>query len=93
MRNFAVVGAGRWGKNHVKTYNELGVLGAVVELDPNLRQNIELDYPGVDVSGDLDALIANKEITGVSVATPAETHFAVRRGFLKVENTFSSKSR
>ena len=83
MRNFAVVGAGRWGKNHVRTYNELGVLGAVVELDPNLRQNIERDYPGVDVSGDLDALLANKEITSVSVATPAETHFAVTKRLLE----------
>jgi UDP-2-acetamido-3-amino-2,3-dideoxy-glucuronate N-acetyltransferase len=83
MGNFAVVGAGHWGKNHVRTYNQLGALGAVVEVDPELRKNIVKDYPGVNVSGDMEALIANKDILGVSVATPAETHYAVTKSLLE----------
>jgi UDP-2-acetamido-3-amino-2,3-dideoxy-glucuronate N-acetyltransferase len=83
MRNFAVVGAGRWGKNHVRTYNQLGVLGAVVELAPNLRQVVKNDYPEVDVYDDLNDLLANDKITGVSVATPAETHFVVTKSLLE----------
>tara|TARA_B100000579_G_C22606923_1_gene745356 strand:+ start:314 stop:451 length:138 start_codon:yes stop_codon:yes gene_type:complete len=35
-----VVGAGRWGKNHIRTAYELGVLGAVVDSNPDTKDFI-----------------------------------------------------
>ena len=35
-----VIGAGRWGKNHIRTLFELGALGGVVESDAQHRNKI-----------------------------------------------------
>jgi len=83
MRNYAVVGSGRWGKNHVKTYNHLDALGAIVEVDSNVRQKIKSEYPDIEVYSDIGDLLANDQIKGVSVATPAETHFAITKSLLE----------
>ena len=32
-KNICVVGAGYWGKNHIKTLNRLNVLKGIVELE------------------------------------------------------------
>ena len=37
--NLCVVGAGRWGMNHVRTLNEMGVLGGVVDCDDKTKKN------------------------------------------------------
>ena len=31
MKKICVVGAGRWGKNHIRTLDSLGCLGGIVE--------------------------------------------------------------
>ena len=49
MRNIAVVGGGRWGRNHIRTFNQLGVLAAVVEINAGLRRDIKQTYPDIDV--------------------------------------------
>ena len=36
-----VVGAGKWGMNHVRTLNEIGALGAVVDQNIELHQNLD----------------------------------------------------
>ena len=38
--NICVVGAGYWGKNHIKTLNMLGLLGGIVESNKNILKNI-----------------------------------------------------
>ena len=30
---YCVIGAGRWGRNHIRTANECGVLAGVIEKD------------------------------------------------------------
>ena len=83
MAKIAVVGVGHWGKNHIKTFNGLGVLNAVVEVKAELRENITADYPDVKVFDNLDAVISDASIKGVSVATPAETHYAIAKKLLE----------
>ena len=34
-KKICVVGAGRWGKNHVKTLSELQCLGGIVDANPS----------------------------------------------------------
>lgn len=75
-----VVGAGAWGKNHVKTLHEMGVLGGVVEMAEPLREAVRSDFPGVPVFSSLEEALADEAMTGVEafvVATPAPTHAAV----------------
>jgi len=83
MLKIAVVGAGKWGRNHVKTFRQLGVLAAVVEVDPKLRASLEKDYPDIPVYDRIDPILHDSEIAGVSVATPAETHFAIAKTLLE----------
>lgn len=73
----AVIGAGNWGRNHVKTLHAMGCLGAVVEVSPALRETALKEYPGIPVTGDVDPVLRDPEIAGCVVATPAQTHAAL----------------
>ena len=41
----SVIGAGRWGKNIIKTFAGMGSLASVCEQDPALRKTIQDTYP------------------------------------------------
>lgn len=70
----AVFGCGHWGKNLVRNFNSLGALAAVADLSPAGRATAAQVAPGIPVHDNLDAILADREIAGVVVATPAETH-------------------
>ena len=42
-----VIGAGRWGKNHIKTLYALGALGGVVDPDSQQRNKIKELFPQI----------------------------------------------
>jgi len=68
----AVVGAGAWGRNHVRTFHLLGGLGGVVETSPPLRERLKADFPGLPVWSSL--AMALPHVQGIVIATPAATH-------------------
>jgi predicted dehydrogenase len=72
-----VVGAGAWGRNHVRTVAGLAdaELAAVCDIDPKTRERIARQYPGTLVTEDLAALL--KAVDAVIVASPAATHARV----------------
>lgn len=69
----AVIGAGRWGRNHVRTLHQIGWLDAVVETDPARRRALAAEFPGVRLLEDLDGLDA-AQTDGVVIAAPAALH-------------------
>ena len=73
-----VVGAGYWGKNHIRTLNQLWALSGIVEPDKNLQTSLSIDYPGVTCYEDI-SLALNEDFDGFTIATPAETHFEIAR--------------
>ncbi len=86
MRNLqkikvAIIGAGRWGKNHVKTAN--GLLNSeqitVCDFSENAREVVAGINPEINFTTDFDSVINNKEINAVIIATPAETHFGIAK--------------
>lgn len=77
----AAIGSGNWGKNIVRTLNELGALAAIVEASPALREKVAQDYPNVPVFDTLEPVL-NSEIPAVAIATPAATHFSLARAAL-----------
>lgn len=91
----AVVGAGAWGRNHVRTLSSLpeAELAAVCEANPARREQVQQRYPEVPVTDDLDRALAQAE--AVIVATPAATHariaqLAIERGLpVLVEKPFA----
>ena len=44
-KRICVVGAGRWGKNHIKTLHGLGCLAGIVEANPDTRAEFMEKYP------------------------------------------------
>jgi predicted dehydrogenase len=72
-----VVGAGAWGKNHVRTAAGLAdaELAAVCDTAEGTRQKVARQYPATLVTASLDELLGR--VDAVVVASPAATHAAV----------------
>lgn len=81
-KKICVIGGGRWGKNHIKTLAGLHCLAAVVETDPVRLGEILKQYPAVRGFTDLGEAIAER-YDGYTVASPAETHYAVGKQLLQ----------
>lgn len=69
-----IVGAGAWGRNHVRTAARLpeAELVAVCDLSDAAREWVARNYPAVHVTADVDDLVSR--VDGVVVATAARTH-------------------
>lgn len=78
----AVVGAGAWGRNIVRTLNSLGELGAVAEVFEPIREKLAEDYPGVPVYPDY-APIIESDIKAVCVAAQAPDHYKIGKALLE----------
>ena len=77
-----VIGAGKWGKNHIRTLSELGALGGVVETDSHERNQIIELYPNVSCLSSIeDAFEA--DFDGYVVATPPITHVELAEQILR----------
>ena len=78
-----VIGAGAWGRNHVRTVAGLaeGELAAVCDTDQKVRERLSRQYPGALVTGDVPALLG--AVDAVIVASPATTHAAVAQQVLE----------
>ncbi len=80
-----LIGAGRWGKNHLRVFHRLGALAAVAEADERLRDEIKKNYPGIRTyRNHLDAL-DDPGLSAAVVATPAPTHFGISRAVLEAD--------
>jgi UDP-2-acetamido-3-amino-2,3-dideoxy-glucuronate N-acetyltransferase len=71
-----VVGAGRWGTNHIKTLKNLGSLAGIVESRENRREELKKLFPDVTLFHSVRDVPLD-DFDGFTVATPAETHFEV----------------
>lgn len=81
-RRICVIGAGRWGRNHIRTLHSLGCLGGIAESSETAREALAAEYPGAAVYADhREAMAAGFD--GYTVATPAETHYAIARELLE----------
>ena len=87
----AVIGCGYWGKNLVRNFNELGALRMVADATETGRAKARELAPQAVIVDDVDAVLAS-EVTGVVIATPAETHYdLVRRALLTGKDVFVEK--
>lgn len=74
MASIAHIGYGYWGKNLARNFSELGVLRAVVDPNPTAAAG------GAAALGtraaSFEDVLADPEVNGVSIASPAEMHFS-----------------
>ena len=81
-KRICVVGAGKWGRNHIKTLAGLGCLAGIVELGEAARAEMSGLYPGVAIFENISAA-ASEPFDGFTVATPAHTHYDIARFLLE----------
>ncbi|NNM03962.1 MAG: Gfo/Idh/MocA family oxidoreductase, partial [Gemmatimonadetes bacterium] len=79
MSTIAVVGAGAWGKNLVRNFHSLDALGMICDKDQGVLAKMSTLYPGVPLTEDFEDVLANPDLAGIAIATPAETHFELAR--------------
>lgn len=75
----AVVGAGGWGKNHVRNFATLpgAELRFVCDASETIRADVAQSFPQVRVVESLDEALHDPLVRGVVLATPAPTHAAL----------------
>ncbi|TLY10272.1 MAG: Gfo/Idh/MocA family oxidoreductase [Thaumarchaeota archaeon] len=91
MVRIAVIGIGGWGKNHVRVLNELDALAAVCDAN---RERMQLYSKKYRVTGyeSVDSMVKKEKLDGVTICTPASTHFAIASKVLGESlNTFVEK--
>ncbi|MBC7318737.1 Gfo/Idh/MocA family oxidoreductase, partial [Candidatus Bipolaricaulota bacterium] len=77
-----LIGAGQWGKNIARVLYELGALGGIAELRPDVQKELQSLYPSVPIYTDYRDLLAT-DIPAVAIATPAATHAVLVREALR----------
>jgi predicted dehydrogenase len=79
----AVLGAGHWGRNHVRSVAAIpeADLAAVCDLDQGVRDATTRQYPGVLVTDSVDQALRAAE--AAVVATPAASHAELARAVVE----------
>ncbi|MEN6608382.1 MAG: Gfo/Idh/MocA family oxidoreductase [Bryobacteraceae bacterium] len=87
----AVIGCGGWGRNLVRNFSQLGVLEMVCDPSETARAVAAQLNPGVRVVADLSEVLGSN-VSGIVIATPAETHFDVATsGLMAGKDVFVEK--
>ena len=80
-KNTAVIGAGWFGRAHVRNFYELSNLRAVCETDKSKLDIVQNLYDEVNIYTDVDELIKEEDLDAVSVVTPPEFIPSISRKF------------
>ncbi|RLC64365.1 MAG: gfo/Idh/MocA family oxidoreductase [Chloroflexi bacterium] len=77
MSKVACIGAGQWGKNLIRCFLTLGALHAVCDTDYSRLEELSRLYPGVRFTDCWYEVMEDREVKGVVIATPSQTHFDI----------------
>jgi UDP-2-acetamido-3-amino-2,3-dideoxy-glucuronate N-acetyltransferase len=84
-KNIALIGAGHWGKNHLRNLETLGVLHSVLEPDSENIERSKKDFPHVNYVNNDAYILDNSDIQAVVIAAPAALHFELTKKYLLAE--------
>ena len=79
QKSVCVIGAGYWGKNHIRTLNELGYLGGIVDSNQETINKFSKEYPNLKLFLSLDDALQEESFKGFTVATNAATHYPLSK--------------
>ena len=88
----ACIGAGYWGQNLIRNFYELHALRTICDTDQTRLKSFGSLYPEVVLTDSIDAILQDPDVTGIAIATPAETHDAlVRQALFAGKDVFVEK--
>ena len=93
MKQIAIVGMGRWGKNLVRDFSRVSKVKICVTTGNKknmmwLRKN----YPSINFATDINQILNDSDIDAVVIATPIKSHFTIAKQSLEAKkNVFVEK--
>jgi predicted dehydrogenase len=84
MADVAVLGAGSWGQNLIRSMLEVKGVGRIYCVDPRpgLRQDLERRFGAATVLDRADDLIDDPRVKAAVIATPAASHYTLARRWI-----------
>jgi UDP-2-acetamido-3-amino-2,3-dideoxy-glucuronate N-acetyltransferase len=90
--NVAVIGSGNWGKNLVRNFHGLGALAVVCDNEEQLLGALSSQYDGIETTASFEAVLRNRAVQAVVIATPAPLHARmVREALLEGKDVLVEK--
>ncbi|MFC1558871.1 Gfo/Idh/MocA family protein [candidate division KSB1 bacterium] len=85
MINIAVIGAGNWGKNHIRTFAGMKEVNLkyVCDIDEKKFHHIKASYPYIEVTQNPEDIYRDESVDGVVIVTSSETHFPLAKAALE----------
>ncbi len=77
--HIAVIGSGYWGKNLVRNYHNIGALKLICDKNETVLSFFREQYEGIETCLAISDVLSRRDIDGVIIATPAETHYRIAR--------------
>lgn len=89
-KSIAVIGGGYWGKNLIRNFFEIGALGAISDINPDVAKKLSAKYDAQAM--DLEEVLSSSLIEGVVISAPAEQHWGLaKRALLANKHVFVEK--
>lgn len=85
MVKIGIIGAGYWGSNLVRAFNDTegALVAAVADKKQGRLEFVRKRYPHIQTMPDMESLLSDPNIDAVVVATPVPTHYEVGRRVLE----------
>jgi UDP-2-acetamido-3-amino-2,3-dideoxy-glucuronate N-acetyltransferase len=91
-RDLALVGAGHWGANLARTFDALGALAVICEVNEATLAAYRARYPHVKLTSSIADVLADRSINKVAIATPAALHHSLAKAAVVAgKDTFVEK--
>jgi len=75
--NIAVVGGGYWGKNLMRNVHGLGALRTICDVNKKAIDEFAKSYPGINLTIEFEEVLADGEVKGVVISSPATLHYSM----------------
>lgn len=84
MIDIAVIGAGAWGKNHIRVFSEIPEVNLkyICDKDPNKISALRKIYPKSIMLEDITPILMDEDVKGVVISSSAVSHFPLSKEFL-----------
>jgi len=83
--DLALIGAGKWGRNHLRNLKEMGRLARVVDPNPQVCAAGKEEHPELEWSTDSQDALYDDAVKGVVIAAPAARHYDLARQCLEAD--------
>lgn len=79
LRNIAVVGGGRWGKNLIRNFFEIGALHTICDMNEALLDSYLETYPDINTTTNFNSILENPLLSRIVIAAPAIQHYTLAK--------------